>query len=306
LREALVKGIILAGGAGTRLYPMSRVMSKHLQPVYDKPMIYYPLSTLMLGGITDILIISTAEDIPRFADLLGDGNQWGIHISYEIQKNPEGIAQAFIIGEDFIDNQPVSLILGDNLFYGYYNFFRDSLSNNVGATIFGYYVNDPSRYGVVEFDKNGTVQSLEEKPQQPKSNFAVTGLYIYDNQVVSIARRLKPSDRGELEITDVNREYLRRGQLHVEIIGRGIAWLDTGTSDSMIEASQFISTLEKRQALKFGCPEEVALRMGYITDEDLKRLIQSIPGCPYRRYLAKLLNEQSGRMNPLKRQISTM
>ena len=298
-----MKGIILAGGAGTRLYPMSKVMSKHLQPIYDKPMIYYPLSTLMLGGITNILIISTPEDIPRFSALLGDGSQWGINITYENQENPEGIAQAFIIGEKFINGEQVALILGDNLFYGYYNFLRDSLASNAGATIFGYYVNDPSRYGVVEFDSDGNVRSLQEKPQKPKSNYAVTGIYIYDGLVTEIARGLKPSGRGELEITDVNLEYLRRGQLRVEIIGRGIAWLDTGTSESMVEASQFISTLEKRQALKFGCPEEVSFRMQYITKDDLNRLIQAIPHCPYRQYLSGLLSEQDHRIKPLQSEV---
>jgi glucose-1-phosphate thymidylyltransferase len=287
-----MKGIILAGGAGTRLYPITKVACKQLQPVYDKPMIYYPLSTLMLGGIRDILIISTPPDLPRFRDLLGDGNQWGIKLSYEKQETPHGIAEAFIIGERFIGNDSVVLILGDNLLYGYYNFLRDALARNSGATVFGYYTKDPEKFGVVEFDVEGNVLSIEEKPERPKSNYAVTGLYIYDNRVVDIAKKIKPSGRGELEITDVNLEYLRRGELKVEIIGRGVAWLDTGTQDNLLEASQFVATLEKRQGLKLGCPEEVAFRMGFIDDEALARVIRSIPSCPYKKYLETVLGEK--------------
>jgi glucose-1-phosphate thymidylyltransferase len=283
-----MKGIILAGGVGSRLYPMSQVITKQLLAVYDKPMIYYPICTLMLGGVKDILIISTPEDCPRFKGLLKDGSQWGIRLSYKIQEKPEGIAQAFIIGADFIDDDKVALILGDNLFYGYYDFLRKALGRNEGATVFGYYVSDPVRYGVVEFDKDGHVLGIEEKPKNPKSNFAVTGLYIYDNKVVEIAQKLKPSARGELEITDVNLEYLGMAALHVEIIGRGFAWLDTGTPGSLLDAADFIATLEKRQGLKFGCPEEVALRMGFIDGNQFADLIESMPNCHYRDYLKKI------------------
>lgn len=283
-----MKGIILAGGLGSRLYPITQVISKQLQAVYDKPMIYYPISTLMLGGVKDILIITTPEDSPRFKALLKDGSQWGIRLSYEIQERPEGIAQAFIIGADFIDDANVALILGDNLFYGYYDFLRNALGKNHGATVFGYYVNDPERYGVVEFDKDGHVLGIEEKPKNPKSNIAVTGLYVYDNNVVEIAQKLKPSARGELEITDINLEYLAMGTLRVKIIGRGFAWLDTGTPNSLLDAADFVATLEKRQGLKFGCPEEVALRMGFIDGEQFKDLIKSLPHCPYRDYLKKI------------------
>lgn len=283
-----MKGIILAGGVGSRLYPITQVISKQLQAVYDKPMIYYPISTLMLGGVKDILIITTPEDHSRFKALLKDGSQWGIRLSYEIQESPEGIAQAFIIGADFIDDDKVALILGDNLFYGYYDLFRNALGKNAGATVFGYYVNDPVRYGVVEFDKDGHVLGIEEKPKNPKSNIAVTGLYVYDNNVVEIAQKLKPSARGELEITDINLEYLAMGALRVEMIGRGFAWLDTGTPDSLLDAADFVATLEKRQGLKFGCPEEVAMRMGFIDGEQFKDLIESLPHCPYRDYLNKI------------------
>lgn len=287
-----MKGIILAGGSGSRLYPMTRIMSKQLQPVYDKPMIYYPLCTFILSGVNDILIITTPEDLHKFQALLKDGSQWGIQLAYETQERPEGIAQAFIIGERFIGNDRVLLILGDNLFYGYYNFLRDALIRKKGATIFAYYVNHPERYGVVEFDKDGNVLSIEEKPTTPKSNYAVTGLYIYDSKVVDIAKNLKPSARGELEITDLNLEYLKQGTLHVEVIGRGIAWLDTGTPESFLEAANFISTLEKRQGLKFGCPEEVALRMGNISGSEVAAIADTLPSCPYKDYLKMILKEK--------------
>jgi glucose-1-phosphate thymidylyltransferase len=266
-------------------------MSKQLQPIYDKPMIYYPLSTLMLSGIQNILVISTPTDLPRFRDLLKDGSQWGIRLSYAVQEKPKGIAQAFLIGEEFIGNDQVILILGDNLFYGDYDFLRDAFMTNTGATVFGYYVNDPERYGVVEFDKNKKVISIEEKPKIPKSNYAVTGVYVYNNEVVDFTKSLKPSDRGELEITDLNLEYLKRGKLRAKIMGRGIAWLDTGTPESLLDASSFISTLEKRQGLKFGCPEEVALRMGFIDTDHLKKFIQTLPDCLYRDYLSIILKE---------------
>ncbi len=285
------KGILLAGGAGSRLYPLTLVASKQLQPVYDKPMIYYPLSTLMMAGINDILIISTPHDIPRFEALLGDGSRWGIRLSYKVQPEPKGIAQAFLIGEDFIGNDPVCLILGDNIFYGKMGLDRLAREFSGGARIFGYYVNDPERYGVVEFDANGVAIGIEEKPAVPKSNFAVPGLYLYDNQVVEIARNNKPSDRGELEITDVNREYLRRGELMVEKLGRGIAWLDTGTHQSLLEASHFIGTLEARQGLKIACLEEVALRMGYIDCARMAQVIADTPKSSYREYLVRVYNE---------------
>lgn len=291
-RETVKKGIILAGGSGSRLYPLSQVMSKQLQPVYDKPMIYYPLSTLMLGGVNDILIISTPADLPKFQDLLDDGSQWGIQLSYEKQERPEGIAQAFIIGERFIGNDHVILILGDNLFYGYYDFLRDALIKNTGATVFGYYVKNPERYGVVEFNRKGRAVSIEEKPKNPKSNYAVTGLYIYDEKVLEITKELKPSARGELEITDVNLEYLKRGELHVEIIGRGVAWLDTGTPESLLEAAGFIATIERRQGLKFGCPEEAALRMGFIDEPKFVKIIDSIPNGTYKDYLETISKER--------------
>ena len=286
-----MKGIILAGGAGSRLYPLSRVISKQLQSVYDKPMIYYPLSTLMLAGIKDILIITTPEDMPRFQELLDDGSKWGIRLSYEEQPKPEGIAQAFIIGEQFIGLDSVVLILGDNLFYGPYNFLRNALKRKNGATVFGYYVKDPQRYGVVDFDENGKAITIEEKPETPKSNYAVTGLYVYDNKVVEISKNIRPSARGELEITDINLEYLKLNDLYVEIIGRGIAWLDTGTHESMLEASQFVATLEKRQGLKFGCVEEVAWRMKFIDENRFSDLMEDIPDCPYKEYLSTILKE---------------
>ena len=291
-KRRMKKGIILAGGSGSRLYPLTQIINKQLQSVYDKPMIYYSLCTLMLAGLDDILIISTPSDLPKFHNLLKDGSQWGIRLSYEQQEKPDGIAQAFIIGERFIDNDQVVLILGDNLFYGYYNFLRDVLDKNRGATVFGYYVKHPERYGVVEFDGHANVVSIEEKPKKPKSNYALTGLYYYDNKVVDIAKGLKPSARGEIEITDLNLEYLKRGELNVEIIGRGIAWLDAGTPESLLDAANFISTLEKRQGLKFGCPEEVALRMGFIDESGFEAIVKSLPNCTYRDYLEMIAKER--------------
>jgi len=288
---AIKKGILLAGGAGSRLYPLTLVASKQLQPVYDKPMIYYPLSTLMMAGINDILIISTPHDIPRFEALLGDGSRWGIRLTYKVQPEPKGIAQAFLIGEEFIGSDPVCLILGDNIFYGKMGLDRLTREFDSGARIFGYYVTDPERYGVVEFDVNGLAIGIEEKPASPKSNFAVPGLYLYDNQVVEIAKNSTPSPRGELEITDINREYLRRGQLMVEKLGRGIAWLDTGTHQSLLEASHFIGTLELRQGLKIACLEEVALRMGYIDCSRMAEVIADTPKSSYRDYLVRVYNE---------------
>ena len=285
-----MKGIILAGGAGTRLYPTTAVTSKQLLPVYDKPMIYYPLSTLMFAGIKDILIISTPEDTPRFEAILGDGKQFGLKFSYAVQSKPEGIAQAFIIGADFIKSEPVCLILGDNLFYGHGlpDILKKAGNIKSGAVIFGYQVHDPERYGVVEFNQKGEVLSIEEKPLQPKSNYAVPGLYFYDHEVVTIAKKLQPSARGELEITAVNEAYLKKGSLKVELFGRGIAWLDTGTPESLLEAASFVATIEKRQGLKIACLEEIAYRMGFIGQKELSGLIEKIPKSYYKDYLSRL------------------
>lgn len=285
------KGIILAGGSGTRLYPVTQVACKQLLPVYDKPMIYYPLSTLMLYGIRDILVISTPHDTPRLEALLGDGSRLGLAIRYAVQPDPGGIAQAFLVGAPFIDGDPVALILGDNIFYGAYDFLRDARTFERGATVFGYWVKDPERYGVVGFDESGRVSSIEEKPTHPKSSYAVTGLYLYDARVVEIARQLRPSARGELEITDVNRAYLNHGDLHVIKLGRGIAWLDTGTHESLLDAAEFIATIEKRQGLKVACLEEVAYRMGFIDRAQLVRLIESLGRSEYRGYLEAVLTE---------------
>ena len=288
------KGIILAGGAGSRLYPVTQVACKQLMPVYDKPMVYYPLSTLMLFGVTDILLISTPDDTPSFQALLGDGSSLGLSISYRVQPKPEGIAQAFLIGEEFIGDDSVVLILGDNVFYGVYDFLREARSFREGALVFGYYVKDPERYGVVEFDKAGKAISIEEKPAQPKSNYAVTGLYLYDSKVVKIARSLKPSTRGELEITDVNRAYLQKGNLKVVRLGRGIAWLDTGTHDSMLDASNFIATIEKRQGQKIACVEEIAYRMRFINRRQMQSLLDGMADNSYKKYLLDIVSEVDG------------
>ena len=286
-----MKGIILAGGSGSRLYPITKIYSKQLTAIYDKPLIYYPLSILMLGGIRDILIISNRETIPFYRQLFNNGNQIGLNIEYAVQDAPNGIAEAFIIGEKFIGKDQVTLILGDNIFYGYLNFFYDAIDKNAGATIFGYRVNDPERYGIVEFDKEGNAISIEEKPSKPKSNYAVPGLYIYNNDVVSISKNLKPSARGELEITDINKEYLRRNKLRVEKIGRGIAWLDTGTPESLLQAANFFGVIEERQGQKVACIEEIAFSMKFINKQEFESLVDSIPKSLYRDYLERCLKD---------------
>ncbi len=286
-----MKGIILAGGAGSRLFPLTLVASKQLQPVYDKPMVYYPLTTLIEGGIREICLISTPHDLPRFRQLLGDGSAWGLQIEYREQAKPEGIAQAFLIAESFIGKEAVTLILGDNVFYGGDSFQKAFSDFKGGATIFGYHVNDPERYGVVEFDSQGRAISIEEKPKQPKSNYAVPGLYIFDNEVLAVTKALKPSARGELEITDVNVEYMKRGQLRVCRLNRGFAWLDAGTSSSLHEASAYVQTIEKRQGVKIGCPEEAAFRHGFLSLPQLEALATKLPNCEYRQYLQSVISE---------------
>jgi len=290
-----MKGIILAGGSGTRLYPITHIMCKQLLPVYDKPMIYYPLSTLMLAGIRDILIISTPSDLPHFKQLMGDGSSYGLSLSYKVQEYPRGLADAFIVGEDFIGKDRVCLILGDNIFYGHgiTEMLKDAAASDSGATVFGYYVNDPERYGVVEFDRNGSVLSIEEKPKKPKSNYAVVGLYFYDNNVVSIAKSIKPSARGELEITEVNNQYLRQGKLKVKIMGRGFAWLDTGTHESMIDAALFVKAIEDRQGLKISCIEEIAYTMGFINADQVCKIAEPLRKSGYGEYLVKLLKQDN-------------